>query len=132
MLQTISDHPGFTLGIIAALMTIITYFIRKVLSKIDTHTETINAIKLELVTQLSDIRVKFREDMTVIFNNTCEERQGSCARLQQAKLDTLTSTHVAICAKLGRLDTERREAWSEQRRWNDKIETNIYKDKGSK
>jgi hypothetical protein len=127
MLQTISDHPGFTLGIIAALMTIITYFIRKVLSKIDTHTETINAIKLELGVQLASARMNFREDMTAVFNDTCSERQGSCSRLQQAKLDTLTATHTAICAKLGRLDTERKEVWAEQRRWNDKLETIVYK-----
>jgi hypothetical protein len=132
MLQTILDHSGFVMGIIIFLLGIIGYFIKKVLTRIDLHTDIINSVKLDLATQLVNIRLNLREDMTIIFNNTCEERQGSCARLQQAKLDTLTSTHSAICAKLGRLDTERRDAWSEQRRWNDKIETTIYKDKGSK
>jgi len=127
MLQTISEHPGFALGAIAALLGVIAYFIRKVLSKIDSHAETINAIKLDLGVQLANSRLLFREDMTSIFNDTCSERQGSCARLQQAKLDTLTATHTAICAKLGRLDVERKEAWSEQRRWNDKLEDMVYR-----
>lgn len=127
MLQTISDHPGFALGAIVALMGIIGYFIRKVLTRIDIHADTITAIKLELVTQLANIRMNLREDMAAVFNDTCAERQGSCARLQQAKLDTLTATHTAICAKLGRLDVERKEAWSEQRRWNDKLENAVYK-----
>ena len=129
MLQTISDHPAFALGVIAALIAIIGYFIKKVLSKIDTHAETINAIKLDLAVQLANARMNFKEDMTAVFNDTCSERQGSCSRLQQAKLDTLTATHAAICAKLGRLDIERRESWTDQRRWNDKIETTIYKDR---
>jgi hypothetical protein len=130
MLTVISDHPGFALGIITISGVILGYFIRKVLNKIDTHTEMISELKLDLTTQLSDARINLRKDMTVIFNDTCTERQGSCSRLQQAKLDTLQATHAAICAKLGRLDVERKEAWAEQRRWNDKLETVVYRSTG--
>jgi hypothetical protein len=130
MLTVISDHPGFALGIITISGVILGYFIKKVLTKIDTHTEMISELKLDLTTQLSDARINLRKDMTVIFNDTCTERQGSCSRLQQAKLDTLQATHAAICAKLGRLDVERKEAWAEQRRWNDKFETVVYRSTG--
>jgi hypothetical protein len=130
MLTVISDHPGFALGIITISGVILGYFIKKVLTKIDTHTEMISELKLDLTTQLSDARINLRKDMTVIFNDTCTERQCSCSRLQQAKLDTLQATHAAICAKLGRLDVERKEAWAEQRRWNDKFETVVYRSTG--
>jgi hypothetical protein len=130
MLTVISDHPGFALGIITISGVILGYFIKKVLTKIDTHTEMISELKLDLTTQLSDARINLRKDMTVIFNDTCTERQGSCSRLQQSKLDTLQATHAAICAKLGRLDVERKEAWAEQRRWNDKFETVVYRSTG--
>jgi hypothetical protein len=130
MLTVISEHPGFALGIITISGVVLGYFIKKVLSKIDVHADLISALKLDLTTQLSNARVNLREDIVSIFNDTCTERQGSCARLQQAKLDTLQATHAAICAKLGRIDVERKESWAEQRRWNDKIETVVYRTTG--
>lgn len=130
MLQTISDHPGFALGIISIFGVALGYFIKKVLSRIDTHADMINALKLDLAIQLANARANLKEDMAAVFNDTCSERQGSCSRLQQAKLDTLQATHTAICAKLGRLDVERKEAWAEQRRWNDKLETVVYRMNG--
>ena len=132
MLSTISEHPGFALSIIGIFGAILGYFIKKVLAKIDDHANMITELKLNLTTQLSNARLNLREDMTTIFNDTCTERQGSCARLQQAKLDTLQATHAAICAKLGRLDEERKNDWIQQRRWNDKLETTIYKDRNGK
>jgi hypothetical protein len=125
MLGTISDHPSVAIALIVFLVAILGYFIKQVLSKIDEHALTISALKLELVTQLSSMRVNFKEDITVLFNDTCSERQGACSRLQQAKLDTMQATHQAICAKLSRLDSERKEAWGEQRRWNDKYEVEV-------
>jgi hypothetical protein len=127
MLSVISKYPEFALGAIVTLAGILSYFIKKVLTSIDNHASMITELKLNLTTQLADVRVDFRNDIISVFNDTCEERQGSCARLQQAKLDTLQATHTAICAKLGRLDVERKEAWSEQRRWNDKLEDKVYK-----
>jgi hypothetical protein len=125
LLTTISDHPAVAIVLIAFLVAVLGYFIRQVLSKIDEHALTITALKLDLVTQLSGMRINFKEDITVLFNDTCSERQGACSRLQQAKLDTMQATHQAICAKLSRLDSERKEAWSEQRRWNDKYEIEV-------
>lgn len=130
MLQTISEHPGFALGVIGVFGTILGYFIKKVLARIDDHATMMVDLKLDLTTQLANARLNFREDIVTIFNNTCAERQGSCAQLQQSKLETLQATHTAICAKLGRLDVERKEAWAEQRRWNDKLETIVYRRNG--
>jgi hypothetical protein len=129
MIQTIAEHPAATAGIIGALVTIVVYFLRKVAGKIDVHSDLIGSLSTELKLQLSDMRANLKGDITGAFNEICSERQGSCSKLQQAKLDTLTATHTAICAKLARLDQERREAWNEQRRWNDKIETTIYADR---
>ena len=129
MITAVQEHPAVAASIIGVLMFILGYFIRKVDKKIETHSDMITAIKGDLTLQLVTMRGNIKEDIVEAFNDTCTERQGSCSRLQQAKLDTLTATHTAICAKLARLDTERREAWGEQRRWNDKIETTIYKDR---
>jgi hypothetical protein len=125
MLATISDHPGIVLAFIGFLILSIGYFTRKVLSKIDSNASLLSDIKFDFALQLANSRIEFREDMVKIFNNSCAERQ--CSKLQQAKLDTLTATHTAICAKLNRLDVERKEAWAEQRRWNDKLETIVYR-----
>jgi hypothetical protein len=130
MIQTISEHPAVTAGIIGTLVAVVVYFLRKVAGKIDDHSTLISGLSAELKVQLATMRSNIKEDVSRAFNEICAERQGSCSRLQQAKLDTLTATHVAICAKLARLDQERRDDWSEQRRWNDKIETTIYRDKG--
>jgi hypothetical protein len=127
LIKVISENPEVVLILLPALVAILAYFIRRVLNSIDSHTSMINSIRLDLVTQLSNAMSKLREDMTAVFNDTCSERQGSCSRLQQAKLDILQATHTAICAKLGRLDVERKEVWAEQRRWNDKVETIVYK-----
>jgi len=129
MIQTIAEHPAATAGIIGALVAIVVYFLKKVAGKIDVHTDLIGALSTELKLQLTSMRVDLKDDITGAFNEICAERQGSCSKLQQAKLDTLTATHTAICAKLSRLDQDRRESWSEQRRWNDKIETTIYSDR---
>ena len=130
MLDHLLDHTGFIAGGVAILLAIVGYFLKKVDTKIDENTKTTTAIQVSLPLQLSNMRSDIKDDIVEAFNNTCVERQGSCARLQQAKLDTITATNSAICAKLGRLDAERKEAWSLQRRWNDKIETTIYSDKG--
>jgi len=132
MIATIQDHPDVVASFVGVLMLILGYFIRKVARKIDTHSEMITTIKGDLTLQFVTMRSNIKDDIVEAFNDICTERQGSCSRLQQAKLDTLTATHTAICAKLARLDEERRETWGVQRRWNDKIETTIYKDGGHK
>ena len=132
MIATIQDHPDVVASFVGVLMLILGYFIRKVARKIDTHSEMITTIKGDLTLQLVTMRSNIKDDIVEAFNAICTERQGSCSRLQQAKLDTLTATHTAICAKLARLDDERRESWGVQRRWNDKIETTIYRDGGHK
>jgi len=130
MLDHLLDHTGFIAGGVAILLAIVGYFLKKVDTKIDENTKTTTAIQVSLPLQLSNMRSDIKDDIVEAFNNTCVERQGSCSRLQQAKLDTIMATNTAICAKLGRLDAERKEAWSLQRRWNDKIESTIYSDKG--
>lgn len=129
MIETIREHPAAVGGIVVLLIAIVVYFLKKVDNKIDNHASLINTMQAELKIQLATMRADLKEDIVEAFNDTCTERQGSCARLQQAKLDTIQATHTAICAKLARLDQERREAWSEQRRWNDKVETTIYADR---
>lgn len=131
MIQTVAEHPGFTLAVISLCGVVLGYFLRKVLSSIDSHAEMINALKMDLAVQLANSRADLKEDIASVFNDTCSERQGSCSRLQQAKLDTLQATHQAICAKIGRIDLERKEAWAEQRRWNDKLEEKVYRRNGS-
>jgi hypothetical protein len=132
MLTTISSHPGIAAGIISILLVLLGYFIRKVDRKIDAHSEMINAIKTDLTLQLATMRSDIKEDTTEAFSTICIERQGSCSKLQDAKLQVITATNTAICAKLSRLDDERREDWNIQRRWNDKVETTIYKDRGGR
>ena len=132
MIATIQDHPAFAAGIISILLVLLGYFIKKVDKKIEAHSDMITATKGDLTVQLITMRANIKDDIVEAFNEICTERQGSCSKLQQAKLDLLTATHQAICAKLARLDEERRDAWSVQRRWNDKIETTIYKDGGHK
>jgi hypothetical protein len=129
MLQTISDNPSVVGSIIGILIFILGYFIKKVDRKIDNHSDMIIATKSDLILQLANMRNELKSDITTVFNEICSERQGSCSKLQQDKLDTMTATNTAICAKLARLDEERRNDWNQQRRWNDKIETTIYKDK---
>ena len=131
MLNTISEHPAFAASTIGVLISVVVYFLKQVGGKIETHSTLISELNTALKIQLTEMRSDLKDDIQTAFNDTCTERQGSCSRLQQAKLDTLAATHTAICAKLARLDQERRESWSEQRRWNDKIETTIYADKKS-
>ena len=132
MIATIQEHPAAVAGFIGTLIFLLGYFVRKVDKKIDIHSDILLSTKSDLTLQLSNMRNELKADITTVFNEICSERQGSCSKLQQAKLDTLTATHTAICAKLARLDDERRESWGVQRRWNDKIETTIYKDGGHK
>ena len=129
MIQTIQANPGVTATILGLLLGVVIYFARKLDKKIDDHSTLIVEVKTELAVQLATQRSDLKEDIIEIFNDTCVERQGACARLQQAKLETIQATHQAICAKLARIDEERREAWGHQRRWNDKIETTVYTEK---
>jgi outer membrane murein-binding lipoprotein Lpp len=130
MFATITDHPEFVVGATCLLLGVVGYFLKKVDNKIDLTATIVSTLKAEIPLQLATMRSDLKEDIVDAFNSICVERQGSCSRLQQAKLDTIMATNTAICAKLGRLDEERKEAWSLQRRWNDKIETTIYSDKG--
>ena len=130
MIQDIAEHPALAAGLLAILLAVIGYFFKKVDSKIDENTKMTTALQVNIPLQLATMRSDLKDDIVEAFNSICVERQGSCSRLQQAKLDTIMATHTAICAKLGRLDEERKEAWSLQRRWNDKIESTIYSDKG--
>jgi len=132
MFTTITDHPEIIVGVSCILLGVVGYFLKKVDNKIDSTATIVSTLKTEIPLQLATMRNDLKEDIVEAFNNICVERQGSCSRLQQAKLDTITATNSAICAKLGRLDAERKEAWSLQRRWNDKIESTIYSDKGGK
>lgn len=129
MIQTIQDHPAFAAGFISLLLAVVIYFARKLDRKIDEHSSLISEVKTELKIQLATHRDDIKEDVTEAFNTICCERQGSCVKLQEAKLATIQATNTAICAKLARLDEERRDAWSHQRRWNDKIETTVYSDR---
>lgn len=125
MLSLISDHPGIALGFIGILTSILVYFIKKVDSKVD----TISSIKSDIVIQLQNIRVEIRNDLTQAFNSICAERQGSCAKLQDQKLQSIIGANQAICNKIAKLDLERKEDWQEQHKWNQKIENIVYKEK---
>ena len=129
MIATIQEHPAVVAGFIGTLIFLLGYFVRKVDKKIDIHSDILLSTKSDLTLQLSNMRNELKTDITTVFNEICSERQGSCSRLQQAKLDTMTATHTAICAKLSRLDEERKNDWNQQRKWNDKVETTIYKDR---
>lgn len=109
----------------AVLLGICIYFLKKTDKKVEQNAEKLDEFRVEIKTQISTMRDDLKEDMIEIFNATCHERQGSCSKLQDTKLAALEAREHTICAKIARLESERKEDWGEQRRWNQRWEDKL-------
>ncbi len=121
-----------TAAVGGTLLGLIAYFLRKTDKKVDANAEKLELFRADIVefkgdikTQISTMRDDLKEDMIEIFNDTCHERQGSCSRLQDTKMAALEAREHTICAKIAKLESDRREDWGEQRRWNQRWEDKL-------
>ena len=118
--------PDVIIGGAATVMVGVTaFFLRKIDSKIDHTAAQASALSEKILT----IRDDLKEDMVEIFNYTCHERQGSCARLQEVKLNAIEHQAKTVCAKLATLGVERERRWDKQEALNEKFKSHIYKTK---
>lgn len=109
------------------LLLIIGYFLRKVDVKVDNTSSSVNGLATEIKLFKAEIRSDIKEDMINVFNATCHERQVACATLQETKIKTGEARDSHICAKIAKLEAERKDDWRVQRSWNDKIEDKLNK-----
>lgn len=120
------------LGIGSILVGLVVYFLKKTDRKIDETSEKLDELnkdiikfRAEVTTHISTVREDIKEDMIEVFNAACHERQSACSKLQDAKLTAIESREHTICAKIARLEAERKDDWGEQRKWNQRWEDKI-------
>lgn len=119
------------------LVLIVGYFLRKVDVKVDRTSAAVSALgadiqvfKVEVKNQISEVREDIKEDMVTVFNTTCHERQGACSILQETKMKAAEARASHICAKIARLEAERKDDWRLQRGWNERVEDKLNKKEG--
>ena len=123
----------------AILATVTAYFLRKVHSRVEDNAEKIGELKtdfktlrVELRGDVIQMRDDIKEDIIEIFNDVCHERQAGCAARQDLKMIGVETRERAICIKLDKLEEARREAWREQKQWNEKVENRLNRTGGQK
>lgn len=108
------------------LVSVIGYFLKRLLNKIeekvDTFTQDINQVRV----QIAGLSGEFSKSAIEIFNTICKERQSSCVKLHENRFRTLEDGDKHTCHKIEHLENERKESWTLQRRWNEKIEKRIF------
>ena len=107
-----------TLGGGAAMIAIVGYFLRKVDSKVDDNASVVAGLRQSI----SEMRNGIRDDITVIFNTICHERQDACNKLQDIKFTSSNAGHAQVCSKFAQLNTDRKDNWREQKEWNRRME----------
>jgi hypothetical protein len=112
-------------GLVVAAMTgmvgIVGYFLKKIHTRVETTSDEITKIHIK-VASLSE---EFRKSIIGTFNEICTERQGSCYKVHEARFKALEASDLLNCSKITHLEMERKDAWKDQRRWNEKIDTAI-------
>ena len=106
----------------ASVVAIIAYFLRKIDAKIEANTQDIIAIRVQTASFASEMG----NGAIQAFNAVCKERQGSCSLLHGSRFQALEEGDRQNCQKITHLQADRKEAWKEQRRWNEKIEEVVY------
>lgn len=124
------DIPTTAIG--GALLGLCIYFFKKADKKVDENAAQIlelrsdfAELKTDTKVQIASLRDDLKEDMIEIFNGACHERQVACKELQEIKVKGIESREVNICNKIRRLEEQRSEDWSEQKRWNTRIEDRL-------
>lgn len=108
------------------LVSVIGYFLKRLLNKIeekvDTFTNDINQVRV----QIAGLSGEFSKSAIEVFDKICKERQVSCGRFHETRFRTLEDGDKHNCQKIEHLEDERKEAWTQQRRWNERIEKRIF------
>jgi hypothetical protein len=110
-----------TLGTTVILL-ILGYFLRKIDAKVDSSAKDINMIRL----QMAGLSAEFQKNITDTFNEVCKERQNSCVVSQNFRFKSLEESDKHNCQKIDHLEKQRKEAWEEQKKWNDRVERKLF------
>lgn len=109
-------------AVVASVVATIAYLLRKIDAKIEANTQDIIAIRL----QTAGFAAEMVNGAMQVFNNICKERQGACSQLHGSRFRTLEDGDRQNCQKIANLELDRKEAWKEQKRWNERIEEVVY------
>jgi hypothetical protein len=104
--------------LLALLIPVIGFFLKKIHDKVEGSSSDINDIKLKMAC----LGAEFSKSITDAFNSLCKERQDHCYRLHEARFKALEVSDQLNCNKIAKLEADRKENWVEQRAWNRRIE----------
>jgi len=107
-----------TLGGGAAMIAVVGYFLRKVDIKVDDNASVVNGLR----TSMSEMRSGIRDDITLLFNTICHERQGACVKLQDIKFASGDATDSHICSRFAQLSADIKDNFRDQKEWNRRME----------
>jgi hypothetical protein len=116
---------------------VVGYFLKKTHDKIEGTSTAITALSKEMGMQVDLLKEKIaketktsRDEIVEIFQDICHERQGACARLQEAKLVAVENASKATCAKLQALASDRERRWEKQGEVNDRFKAHLLQAAG--
>ena len=104
--------------LLALLIPVVGFFLKKIHDKVEGSSTAINDIKLKMAC----LGGEFSKTITEAFNNLCKERQDHCYRLHEARFKALEVSDQINCNKIHKLESDRKDIWVEQKMWNRKIE----------
>lgn len=96
---------------------VIGYFLKKQNEKI----EGVDSKITNLQTNLRADVLNNKKEIIMMFQDICHERQLSCGKVQDVRLDGLHKEGKSICEKVNRIKEDRGEKWRNQERINDAV-----------
>lgn len=119
-----------------ALVGVVTFFLKKTYDKFDETGKAVTELAKSVDQRMDKLEIQMgvetkaaRTEITQIFQDICHERQGSCARLQEAHLKAVEMTAKTACSKVDRIIEDRDRRWERQENFNDKVKRVLYQTK---
>lgn len=126
------------------MMTVVGYFLKKTYTKIDDTSDAVIELGKSFADKVEEIDENFskkidqlefkleaetkstKTEIVQIFQDICHERQGSCGRLRDAKLDIITVATKNCCVKIQKVIDDRERKWDKQEQLNEQFKTHLY------
>jgi hypothetical protein len=134
------------LGIGSLLVAIISYFLKKTNDKLEATATAVNNMEVKVTTiegKISSIMAsmesRFAHSMDGLeaklvetFQRICHERQESCGKVQDLRIESLRRETHAFCQKLHAVSEDRAKKWERQETLNDNFRTHLARDASDK
>jgi hypothetical protein len=128
-----SAYDPIITGTFSLLMGVVAYFLRRVHMQVDENGRAVVQFKAEVDRRFAQVEQKIedtaketRKELIEMFGTQCHERQDSCGKLRDAKLEKVENKCRTQCEQIRRMEEDRNKKWDRQESVNDQFRAVLH------